>query len=106
MNDIFSLGVIKLQLVKRQHYPITGGEHISEMIAKAHKKSKEIDGRLRRSRCLWEEGENIINLALTCTDQRPAFRPSTSEVLQHLNYPTSLRAKKLFEKLRYIITRS
>lgn len=97
-----------LQLMKKQNSPFSGpeGEHISESIGNAQKKSKEIAGSLRRSGCLKKEGKQIIKLGLNCTAINRTYRPSTREVLQNLNYPESSRFENFFDKLRYKITRS
>lgn len=99
-NDIFSLGVIILQLLTKRNSPFIGDENIAVVIGRAHRKSKEIHRSLLTSGCSKGAGKKILKLALACAAYEAASRPMVQEVVEKLNYPESSRQDRFVDRLR------
>ncbi|KAI8023415.1 putative serine/threonine-protein kinase PBL3 [Camellia lanceoleosa] len=80
--DIYSLGVILLQLVTKKPYSHKNRKHLEDIINEKHKLKKLIDESLLSSGCSKKKGKKTIKLALDCLHGN---RPDASEVVQKLD---------------------
>ncbi|CAL5412900.1 unnamed protein product [Camellia sinensis] len=90
MTDIYSFGVILLQLVTKKPYSHRNGKHLEDIINEEPKWKRLIDKSLLSSGCSKKEGKKAIKLALDCLHGN---RPDASKVVQKLD--------KIFRMNRY-----